>query len=675
MSRMRRTEATLAKNSNAILQVVLGIFLIAAPVAAQNSGATGRPGQGPIKRQAPPADLEVSAAPGGPAYQLFPTNCGTGAPVLMFYLRVSNAGGSASPAQPAPTLSAVDYSLNPPWSSSTTLPSLGPGQSVIVNLPVTAYAAPFSMGGNAGAVHNFRFPIGAAPAYNGPNARTSTPLQIAVSVPAAFCMQHPPQPPQLNPKAANLPMGAQMLGTATSATPTTNSPSNTTNVAARNISPTGGSGVGQGPVGATGGSVRPPTNFVNAIATANDKATPLAAEVIARLKSNATDRKAGGSIKFTPDSPSKLNHLAVMSALQKQFQAAELERTAILSSANSSSATLTPGTATRNVPAVQAAVSGNPQVSPQPSACPASILTMNGLPVPKQNIGTPSPIKGGGIRPLGQNSGTVVVANQQNSAYFTSVPEYNLYTIRGCGFGSAQGGVLINGPYTKGIPALEISFWSDTEIVANLNPTIFGVPDMYGDVTLVVYPQGAPPIQAPGFSFYAAREEQEMYIFPASQANAQQVKDISGSPIAAVVSPQVGQYFGGGFDVNHTVAVEVDRFGTLPFSVAQDTFNFSNMLPSFYLDRYQLQYLDVTASGINTLCGDSGLQSSIDSAGTWATAWNPQSRTLLVSTEEQHCRLANPSSNFSEDWAVSAYAIAVWVVGPKGVSPWPANLL
>ena len=662
MRNLKEVAVASVRYSLTFFLVILGTSLITVPEAsAQNSGALGKPGLGPVKRQATPPDLMVSPAPGVAPYQLITTNCGSGKSILVFSVQVSNAGGSPSPAQPAAVIYAVDSSLNPQWIGSASLPGLNPSQSVTVSVPVMEYATSFAMGGNSGSTHNFRFLIKGVSSYQGDNQHASVPLQLAVYIPPAFCLQRPPQPLQGKEFGAGTPLISTPSASAAYQTGGSGGSIRPTVVNAPNASATGGAGAGK---------------VVQSTSTQNGQTQKDFTEIIARLKASSSDRKAGGQIKITPDMTGKVSHIAALAILQKQHQ------TAMVSGGTNPSTiaqTVSPSSPTTAAAlAIPGATAGKVQVqSAQASQCQSpTILTMNGLPIPPQNPGIPSPTtpKGGGIRPLGQNGGTAVLDHGGVSAWFTNIPEYNLYTIRGCGFGQTQGAVFLAGSFpTRNFPGMSITSWTDTEIVASLNQFVTGVPDL-GGVTLLVYPQIAPVIQATGFSFYALREEQSMVFYPASQANAQAIQDVSGNNVPAVVSPQAGQYFGGSFDPTKFISVEVDRIGSLPFPVAHDSFNFGNMQPDFYVDRYQLHYLDVSDPSNLTICTPTGAQSSIDTAGSWTTVWDPQARALRVTTEEQHCHLTNAAINLSEDFSFSVYAITVWVVGPKGVYPWPTNL-
>jgi len=666
MRTTKNAEATPKKDTIPLfLTVLLASLIVVSGASAQNSGATGRPGQGPVKRQATPADLMVSTAAGIAPFQLIAANCGSGRPVLVFSVQVSNVGGSPSPSQPVPIIYAVDSSLNPQWMGSAPLPGINPGQSVGVSVPVMEYATPFAMGGNAGSTHNFRFLIKGVSSYQGDDQHASVPLQLAVAIPPAFCLQRPPQPLQGKEFGAGTPLISTPSASAAYQTGGSGGSIRPTVVNALNASATGGAGAGK---------------VVQSTSTQSGQTQKDITEIVARLKASSSDRKAGGQIKITPDMTGKVNHIAALAILQKQHQSAMIDR-----SANPPGTTNVPppgaqissvsSPAASTALATPMATGGKLQVQPgQTSQCQApSILTMNGLPIPPQNPGTPTAPKAGGVRPLGQNGGTAVLDHGGVFAWFTNIPEYNLYTIRGCGFGQTQGAVLLAGSFPQNSPGMTISSWNDTEIIASLYPFVTGVPDL-GGVTLLVYPQNAPVIQATGFSFYALREEQSMFFYPASQVTAQAIQDVSGNSVPAVVSPQAGRYFGQSWDPTKFVSVEADRIGSLPFPVAHDSFNFSSMQPNFYVDRYQLHYLDVSDPANLTICTPTGAQSSIDTAGSWATAWDPQARALRVSTEEQHCHLTNAAINLSEDFSFSVYAITVWVVGPKGVFPWPTNL-
>lgn len=100
---------------------------------------------------------------------------------------------------------------------------------------------------------------------------------------------------------------------------------------------------------------------------------------------------------------------------------------------------------------------------------------------------------------------------------FTPIPEYNLYTIRGCNFGDAVPGNKA-WIYTAGFHAdFGIEEWSDSIIVLKLGENISGVGDLT-NLTLVVHRADGKEAQASGYKFYAARNDQPImlkYVPPA----------------------------------------------------------------------------------------------------------------------------------------------------------------
>lgn len=664
MNIVKKVPAKIATSVLTLLFAVSPTSLLAVPQAGpQSSIAKGKPTHGPVLRQPAPPDLRVELAPGAAPYVLTTIPCSPSAPALTFSVQVANIGGSASPAPPAAVLYAADSSLNPAWMGAAPLPAIDPGRSVMVSVPVMAYVPAAAMGGSQGVTRSFRLLIRGAPSYQGANKLGSMPLQIQVAIPAYFCQGAPTRPPQQAPKAAT----PSAASTTLAGTEYQTGGSNGQHAA------TGGAGAGKLGTGGQVGQVSP-------VAPGNSTSKMSAAELKARLKGLPAARKAG-PITTMPDTPNKIQHTAVLALLQKQWRTAEIDRRAVLPAASSAlqttatSVSLSPSAAGSG-PASLPPSGGNLQVgSGQNSRCPnPQIVTVNGLPVPLQSAGSSTPPKGG-VRQLGQNGGTATKSQYQGpSAWFTTVPEYNLYTIQGCGFGSNQGAVFLTGPFHNQNPGMIIASWNDAQIVASLPPYISGEPDIIGDVTLVIYPQGSSTIQAAGFTFYAIRVVQPMYVFPASQANAQALVDSAGNPVSAAETPQIGNYFGGGYDPNSFVSVEVDRIGTVPFASAQDSFSFSKMPSAFYVDKYQLFYLDVTNPNSPESCIFADAQATIDSNGNWTAAWDSQSGTLRVTAKEQHCHITSAGTNLPTDFSISVYAIAFWVVGPKGVFPWPNSL-
>lgn len=393
-------------------------------------------------------------------------------------------------------------------------------------------------------------------------------------------------------------------------------------------------------------------------------------ELRTRLKQSPAAYKAG-PVTTVPVSPNKQFHTEMLAALQQQKQTVEAERLTILAAAKSS-----PGGAATNAPRGGPATPAPPGKSsgaqplhlslvPAASLCQgAKIATVNGIAPPDQSAGTSS--RGRGVQGLqGQNGGTAI-RSITPTPRFTTIPELNRYTIRGCGFGAQPNAVFLKGPFRSGTPNMFVEFWSDTAIVASMSQ-ISGEPDISGDVTLVIEPQGyprTPAIQATGFSFYAAREETPLAIYPRSRILLQPIRDVAGNNVPA--SPQTGD----GWHIPNPLYVT--RVGNAPFGSAQDIFDFRQLSPGFYLDKYQWSYVDPGANA--GLCAPDGQgQMTITTNGQWSFVWDSSYR-LHATTQEQLCHYTNPKVNITSDSSFSIYSIVVWVVGPKGLSPWPQNL-
>lgn len=83
------------------------------------------------------------------------------------------------------------------------------------------------------------------------------------------------------------------------------------------------------------------------------------------------------------------------------------------------------------------------------------------------------------------------------------------FTINGCGFGSVNGKVQLNGNFPGGILGLVVKSWTDTTIVAALAADISGVPDQQG-VTLEVKTNNNVTSTKPGVQFVALRETRQL---------------------------------------------------------------------------------------------------------------------------------------------------------------------
>jgi hypothetical protein len=267
-----------------------------------------------------------------------------------------------------------------------------------------------------------------------------------------------------------------------------------------------------------------------------------------------------------------------------------------------------------------------------------------------------------------RGGGVTLQVVQQPTALFTNTPEFNHYTILGCGFGAQPGLAFLSGPFqgTHRASHLQVEFWSDTAIIATLEP--ISEPDHRGNITLVIQPKDyprTPVIQAPGFSFYDARIETVLLHYPERWISLGYIQYAGFDEVPTYLIQPDAQSF--------VKSVGVLRTANLPFGSTQDTFDFSGLSPGFYVDRYQ-PYTDDSTFRSECRSDDPSVQAriTVDRAGAWSFVWDPKSFALRVTTQEEHCS-ANTQNPQQDDISYSSYGIVVWVVGPESSSPWPNN--
>lgn len=306
------------------------------------------------------------------------------------------------------------------------------------------------------------------------------------------------------------------------------------------------------------------------------------------------------------------------------------------------------------------------------------------------------------------------VGGFNGSTSWTYVEPGKHYVIHGCGFGNQPGEVYLIGvkraPATSlsrvstpqylgvhshpgwirlipspGADPKEAQIWMDTEIQVIVDPNVSGFYDDFpGDATVVVLPAGGKPqIQsAAGFGFWAARVEQLLPSAPVSAAapairkqsnpavnlnqsnpvvvaNTQSwftpahLMDAKGAPLQAnLLSPSAASLVLPG----HTFAVVRDDNGA-QFSGSQDVLDLAPSLLQlsygFQVSRVQL----FTASLSSASCNGSNFSTN----GNWNTIWPNKYNydQIDVSWQEQSCGQGG----------VSAYAMDVFVSGPRGINP------
>jgi hypothetical protein len=261
--------------------------------------------------------------------------------------------------------------------------------------------------------------------------------------------------------------------------------------------------------------------------------------------------------------------------------------------------------------------------------------------------------------------GTVIstINGKPSGVVFTPDPQYDLYTIKGCNFGDTQGEAHLYGPFASGQVKMQIEFWSDSQIVAKVDPQISGELDQ-DNVTLVISPSGKPQIQKPGCKFYAARESHLLQRIPQSAINFQTVTDSAGGSISfagktlQLEVPAKGDLYAGFAGMS----IGVFRSDPNVFPGGQDYYDFSKMAPGFVADNMQFQSYTMGNDNCDTyLVG-----------GNWDAEWDGDN--IRVSWQQQHCHTSPYVFVSGMDLSVSEYALSVWVTGPRGVDPWPKNL-
>jgi hypothetical protein len=246
-----------------------------------------------------------------------------------------------------------------------------------------------------------------------------------------------------------------------------------------------------------------------------------------------------------------------------------------------------------------------------------------------------------GIRTVnGRGSGTI----------FTPEPQYNLFTIKGSGFGAQPGTALLYGPFRAGQVRLQIEFWSDTEIVAKVDPGVTREPDQ-DNVTLVLSPVGAAQMRKEGFRFRAVRETVILRSIPRSWANldlAHGGEQVGFGEPGPDESARVGRYLGGNDS----------------FPPGTDSFRIRGLARGFVLDSYQVWggRTDTNRSFCDGEMGGQYFHGKYD-----ATFLEPD--TFVVYWGVWGCHVSPYLLLPGSDYARSDYALAVWVRGPRGVSP------
>ena len=232
---------------------------------------------------------------------------------------------------------------------------------------------------------------------------------------------------------------------------------------------------------------------------------------------------------------------------------------------------------------------------------------------------------------------------------FTTDPQYNLYTIKGCHFGAQQGQLFLIGYFKTTRVFLNVAYWSDGQIFAAMDANLTGEPDETNKVKLFLVRPDGQQLEIDGASFYAVRQSVTIATIPQSWATLGTVKDVSGTTL-------LPQYQTGTPD---TSSVTVRRYSGDRFSGGQDYFDFSRLNPQFSLDNMQLVYLSGPDTCANTsYMGDNTIY--ID--GYPSAQWDGNG--IRVNLGGITCHNSDTG-----DRAISLYTLQVQATGPRGVDP------
>jgi hypothetical protein len=304
------------------------------------------------------------------------------------------------------------------------------------------------------------------------------------------------------------------------------------------------------------------------------------------------------------------------------------------------------------------------------------------------------------------------VDEQKSGIWFSPVsgPD-GTFVIQGCGFGNTAGQVYLSGlHYAPALPTRtvrgvldspifrdRVSFqiapdgWSDRQIVAQIDPNASGFYDA-NNVTLIVKTASGQQYQAAGMNFLAAREDQTLKLLPKPPVCAQSTGyscvplGVSLATVNAIVAgpvqPEVESPSLALIQAGETIAVAretaVDQF-PIPanpgrsFPGGTDTYQF-HFAAGFQLDPQtgvQLRHSSPDTSYCQTV---GGMPSK---SGNWSVNYTSTS-SFQVSWEADDCwpnatMTTGKSLDVLNYASVSAYALEITVLGPRGASPWPSG--
>jgi hypothetical protein len=265
-----------------------------------------------------------------------------------------------------------------------------------------------------------------------------------------------------------------------------------------------------------------------------------------------------------------------------------------------------------------------------------------------------------------------------------------MFVIQGCGFGTSVGAVYLTGVHYTTVPLTggtrmalrsslnrnQVAFqiapnqWSDRQIVAQIDPNASGFYDT-NNVTLVVKTTGGQSYQATGFNFSAARATQNLtgILNPQMGSGIQLAKvtdSIGGLVIPLPESPSVS------FLQNHTIGVMRNLISwTLSteasFPGSTDSYQFK-MSPGFQIDPQSgVQLYTTTNTNASSAC--QSVKGNFSTNGNWSVNYT-STTSFDITWQEEACLPGSSGGNPLDFGSVSAYALEITVLGPRGISPW-----
>jgi hypothetical protein len=247
--------------------------------------------------------------------------------------------------------------------------------------------------------------------------------------------------------------------------------------------------------------------------------------------------------------------------------------------------------------------------------------------------------------------------------YLTPDSDFNLYTLNGCNFGAAglNNKAWIYGKNLHG--DFQIQFWSDNQIAMILDPRLSGVLDQ-DNVSLVLQGAHGQETKIDGLKFYAARSRQPI-LLNSIPNNWVKLAPISGSHF---YSPAVANQYVASSAVGSTAAVY--RYQGQKFAPGGDDYDFSHLAPGWGVGA--LPQDPAVQLFTYPIEGCPGIVTYHEVFGAFRAHWTAHQ--VHVDWADYTCSSFVPPpcgfiGCYSNDHTVSAYALKVYINGPRCTDP------